>query len=136
MDETVDVDDWLFDFLERHRKRYRPFDWPEPGSDEDLLFAEVWSHAFRRDGVAEREADDASIALGPTPPRYRSDHLPAILRAVRQGREERATRIRVYSPPPSPEPAAWPDGVPAGDMMALWRHMAEKHGAPNIRRAR
>ena len=131
-----DVDDWLVNFLERHAKRYRPFDWPTLDTDEGILFLEVWSRALRDANVNEADADEASIRLGSEPPRYRSDHLPAVLKAVREIRAERSSRCRIYEPgATSPaEPIVWPEGVAPGDMKALWRHLAGEHGTPNIRR--
>lgn len=126
-----DVDDWLVNFLERHAKRYRPFDWPELWSDEGILFIEVWSRAFRREGVTEADADEASVNLGANPPRYRSDHLPAVLKAVREVREERSSRLRIYhqaDPPtvPASERFVWPSHIPRGDVLGLCEYLTSR----------
>jgi len=81
------VRDWLDDFLERHRRRFNPFDWPEPGSDENADYARMWLDAFVRDKVREQEADAASVRLGQTPPNWRNDHLPAVMAEIKAMRE-------------------------------------------------
>lgn len=124
---NASVSDWLCSFVVRHRKRYAPFDFPEPGSEDEVLFLEVWSRQFDKHGVIESEADEASISLGATPPRYRSEHLPAILKAVAAAREERASRFRVYHSPlpePSKDPIIWPEGVRVGDYRKLLRRLS------------
>jgi hypothetical protein len=127
----ADVDDWLFDFLGRHRARYRPWDWPEPGSEEEVYFLQVWSVAFRKLDASEGEADDASISLGATPPKYRADHLPAVLRAIEAARKEQARSGMVGRWAPCPaerrDPVVFPPGV--RDMREYWRHLARLCGA-------
>jgi hypothetical protein len=130
------LDDWLFEFLTRHQMRYRPFDWPTLDSEEGMMFLEVWSRAFRGANVTEADADEASISLGAAPPRYRSEHLPAILKAVRVIREGRSSRLRVYeSPYPAnpPDPVVLPDGVK--DYQEYWRYLCGGV-VPNIRRVK
>lgn len=81
------IKDWVDDFLERHRRRFNPFDWPEPGSEEGIDYARMWLDAFLRERVREQEADAASIRLGTNPPRFRNDHIPNVMAEVKAMRE-------------------------------------------------
>lgn len=115
------VRDWIMDFLHRHRARFGPHDWPAPGSEEFAEFLHGWLNAFSRHSITREEADAASLKLVECPPRYRNDHLPALITSVeitrqvnghwnRAGRESRAPRE--YDP----------------DEIAGLRELAEKQG--------
>ncbi len=82
--------DELTRFLDRHRIRYAPHDWPDPESEDYGLFIEVWIHAFLKADVNYEDAEQASVELGAKPPRFRSDHLPAILEGVREIEHQRS----------------------------------------------
>ncbi len=71
--------DWLPVFFDRHRKRYAAPDWPAIGSEDENLVADLWLHHFRRKRVTEDEAEYASKSLAMHPPKFRNDHLPALM---------------------------------------------------------
>lgn len=81
---------WVDGFLESHRGRFVPHDWPAADSDEYLDLLGDWIEAFRAAGVTEGEAVRASRRLTLAPPRWRRDHLPAVMETIRAMRAERA----------------------------------------------
>ena len=83
---TPDPKDWLQRFLRLHRDRFAPDDWPTVGNNDYLEFGRLWLAAFRDEAVHESEANEASLKLGPNPPRFRPDHLPAVMKMIRQMR--------------------------------------------------
>jgi hypothetical protein len=84
------VRDWLGGFLERHRARFSPHDWPAPAAEEESReFMLGWLSMLSRNGVTEQEADVASCRLMETPPNFRREHAPMVLEAVKQLRAER-----------------------------------------------
>jgi hypothetical protein len=87
------VKDWIDAFLRRHRGRFRPGDWPQPGCDEMAEFTELWRSAFARGGVTEAEADEGSRLCGERPPNFMREHLPLVLAAVRAARERRGAAV-------------------------------------------
>lgn len=82
------VKHWISGFIDRHRARFDPHDWPADGSDEWREYLTGWVTAFATAQVSETEADSASIALVETPPNFRREHLPAVMKAVRERRPE------------------------------------------------
>ena len=80
----MSVPEWIDDFLERHRARLDPFDWPN--EHEWFAYVGPWLAAFADDGVSEPEAEAASVRLALAPPRYRREHLPAVMAIVRETR--------------------------------------------------
>ncbi len=75
---TADAFDWFPTFFNRHRQRFEA-NWPSPDSDEESVLADLWLHHIRRKRVTEDEAENASLALGIHPPKFRNDHLPALM---------------------------------------------------------
>lgn len=73
---------WIHDFLGKHWTRYRRIDWPDASSPAAQDLARVWMRAFIEHRVTEEEANLASERLGMNPPKYRDDHIPAILHEV------------------------------------------------------
>lgn len=123
------VEDWLPAFLARHRMRYRPFDWPEPDTEEEIVYARLWLRAFIERDVTEEEAEEASESLATQAPRYRSDHIPAVIRAVER---ERMRRRPDYKPEAVIFPACKPDPFIVPEDMTpaeAWRAIALKQGA-------
>lgn len=82
------VRDWIAGFLDRHRARFAPHDWPDPGSEEWLAYVKGWITALKLREVSEPLAEAASERLAASPPRFRADHIPAILGAVEEIRRE------------------------------------------------
>lgn len=82
---TIDPADWIDRYLGRYRKRFDPFDWP---TDPDGWFEFVagWVDRLRTYRVTEGEANAAALQLAGCPPRYRNDHLPAVLEVVKSMR--------------------------------------------------
>lgn len=80
------VRDWIDDFLDRHRARFDPHDWPDPSSDDYVEFVKGWVTVFALNRVTEEEADNASCRLTAEPPRFRKNHLPAVLRCALDSR--------------------------------------------------
>jgi hypothetical protein len=76
---------WIDKFLTRYRRRFDPHDWPSDG-DDWFEFVAGWVAAFRKHRVAEGEANAAAVTLAEYPPRYRNEHLPALLTLVRSNR--------------------------------------------------
>jgi hypothetical protein len=78
------VKEWIVGFLERHRARFAPNDWPDPDSKpEDWIeFVKGWVTAFALKQISEAEADEASRRLALDPPQWRRDHVPAVVKAV------------------------------------------------------
>lgn len=84
------VKDWITGFLQRHRARFAPADWPKIGpSDEWIEFTKGWITALSLRQVTEVEADIASEQLTARPPTWRREHIPAILEAIEALRREK-----------------------------------------------
>lgn len=80
---------WVLRFLSRHKKRYRPHDWPTVEDAEEFReFVQMWVDAFSKKRVTEGEADKASLALGSTPPNWRREHLEMVMAKIQQQRVE------------------------------------------------
>ena len=121
------VEQWLPGFLARHRMRYRPFDWPEAGTEEAAVYARMWLRAFIDKDVTESEADEASESLATSPPRFRSDHVPAVIRAIESDRARRRPAfVCVPCTPAEPDPIHWPEDMTPGE---YWRALALRQGA-------
>lgn len=112
---------WITEFLAAHRLRFNPGDWPARGTLENKEFVRLWIEAFKDEDVSEQEANTASIRLGTAPPRFRLDHLPAVIAVIRQSRAQVAApkyHVRgeqTSSPlPPPPRFASWRKWVKAG----------------------
>lgn len=82
---------WLAEFLEWHRSRFDPFDWPAPDSDEYVEYMIDWQKAFEGEDVSEDEARRASRRLSLAPPKYRREHLPALLAVLAAMRSARVS---------------------------------------------
>lgn len=127
----MSIEDWLTGFLDRHRMRFAPHDWPQPETEEDDAFMGLWLRAFTAHATVEDEADEASADLGPTPPRFRNDHLPAVLegiKALRIRRAEaesarRAATARALQEPD--DPLVFPAGI--NSAAELWRKLARDY---------
>lgn len=75
------VDAWFWEFTGRHTARFPRPDWPP-------VEAEFWEGVkslFVRHGVAEADADAASVALMESPPPFVDRHPEALLNLVRAG---------------------------------------------------
>ncbi len=84
------VRDWITGFLNSHRSRFHPGDWPRDESSDDALeFIRGWVTAFNLKGVTEAEADAASRTLVLDPPNFRREHIPRVIAAVEAARRER-----------------------------------------------
>lgn len=84
------VKDWITEFLDRHKARFDPHDWPAADApDERLDFVRGWITAFSLKEVGEKEADEASRRLTISPPNFRREHIPMVLHALEQIRAER-----------------------------------------------
>lgn len=88
-DETAA--DWVPGFMLLHRERFDPHDWPAADSAKFEAMVEDWAAALTAERVTEAEAKRASRRLVAKPPKYRRDHLPAILAAVRRMRADHDT---------------------------------------------
>lgn len=86
------IRDWVLRFLNDHQLRFRPTDFPATGTIENREFVRLWMTAFADESVSEREAQAASAKLGTNPPRFRNDHLPAVIAIVRQARKTAPSR--------------------------------------------
>jgi hypothetical protein len=85
------VKEWIGEFLERHKARFDPHDWPAAeAAEERLEYTRTWVTAFSLKSITRDEADEASRRLGPTPPNYRREHIPMVVHAVEQLRAERS----------------------------------------------
>jgi hypothetical protein len=99
--------DWLPGFLERHRARFDPFDWPTPDSGDYVDCLLDWQAAFAAKGVTEDEATRASRRLTFNPPKYRREHIPAMLATVASLRAERPPSVHKFVSPDAAKDAAW-----------------------------
>lgn len=83
------VKSWIRGFLERHRARYGPMDWPNGFDTEDgLEFIKLWITALATRQVTEAEADNASMSLASEPPNFRREHIPMVVHAIDAARQE------------------------------------------------
>ena len=90
------IKDWIVAFLDRHRARFAPADWPRPEASEELReFVKGWITAFALREVTEAEADLASQRLATSPPTWRREHVPALLAIVEEIRKERGGPVSV-----------------------------------------
>jgi hypothetical protein len=84
------VKEWIRGFLDRHKARFDPHDWPAfDSSDENTEFVRGWITAFATRQVTEPEADAASRRLTVSPPNFRREHIPMVVQAIEQLRAER-----------------------------------------------
>ena len=84
------VKEWISGFLKRHKALFGPNDWPSGEDAEDARkWVGMWITAFATRQVTEPEADEASCLLGPSPPNFRREHLPAVLAMVDDLRKRR-----------------------------------------------
>ena len=91
------IKDWIYGFLKRHLLRYPSADWPDPHTEDGQEFVKLWFQAFKLAGVTEVEADTASVRLASNPPRFRTDHIPAIIREVEAIRRANAAAATPHS---------------------------------------
>lgn len=91
-DDRDTAADWVPAFIAMHRDRFDPHDWPAADSAKYEAMVEDWAVALAAERVTDAEARRASRRLVAKPPRYRRDHLPAILAAVRRMRADHDTR--------------------------------------------
>jgi hypothetical protein len=83
------VKDWVRGFMDRHRARYAPNDWPTVGTEEYNEFLKGWVTAFALKQASECEADAASVRLATTPPNWRREHIPAVVGMIEAIRKEK-----------------------------------------------
>lgn len=77
------IRDWVGAFLIRHMDRFDPHDWPDPENETKWdLYERLWVVAFEHHKIMEHEAERASERLAETPPRYRKDHIPAVVKSI------------------------------------------------------
>lgn len=81
------VREWIAGFLGRHRARFNPSDWPEPGTEEYREYGLGWITAMATLEATEAEADEASRRLTADPPNWRREHIPKIVGMIRTMRE-------------------------------------------------
>jgi hypothetical protein len=114
------VKDWIIPFLDRHRARFNPPDWPDPETGEWIEYVKGWITACATKQISEAEADEASRLLVLTPPRWRQDHIPALVSAVLAVRGQKSAMTQARS-----EPVYNPD--PGFDERALarWQSMTD-----------
>lgn len=82
------VREWLPDFLDRHRARHKPHDWPPEDSDAYAVFMKGWISHLSLKEATEAEADAASERLMLSPPRWQQEHLPAVIRVIEEFRTQ------------------------------------------------
>ena len=85
------VKNWIVDFFEKHRARFGITDWDAPGTEAYRDQVRMMLIAFKTHDVNEKEANDASLALGMVPPRFRNDHIPALIGMITDRRKPKAT---------------------------------------------
>jgi hypothetical protein len=84
------VRDWIAGFLDRHKARYDPHDWPTSETSEEMrVYVQTWVTQFILKEVAEKEAEEASKRLASRPPNFRREHIPMVIQAIEQLRAER-----------------------------------------------
>lgn len=87
MDGERDIALWFKAFLLAHQARFPHGQWPE-GAEARKEFFTPWKAALARVGATADQAERASVALAEDPPRYLSDHLPALMRILAGIRRE------------------------------------------------
>ena len=100
------VSNWLLGFIDRYRAVIAPQDWPtgqEPDALRYYLRAWVTALSCQTPKVTEAEADAALERLVLDPPRFRSEHIPAFVKAVHELRRE--TLAAAASPTAGPSEA-------------------------------
>lgn len=80
------VKDWVGAFLQRHKARYGPGDWPADAT-EMRTYALAWITALACLEATEDEAEAASLSLLESPPRFRADHIANVTAAIKVERE-------------------------------------------------
>lgn len=83
------IREWITGFLERHRALFSPHDWPTDGSEEAAEYVKGWITAFATKQVSEPEASLASRRLVTTPPNWRREHIPAVVKMIEEIRKEK-----------------------------------------------
>jgi hypothetical protein len=84
------IRDWLGEFLDRHKARYNPHDWPAGEATEEYdVYVRTWHTEFATRHVTKSEADEASARLAANPPNFRREHIPMVVHAIEQIRAER-----------------------------------------------
>jgi hypothetical protein len=76
-----DIALWFRGFIAAHQERFPHGAWPEDAQARKEFFA-PWKAALAKAGATADQAERASVALAEDPPRYLSDHLPALLKIL------------------------------------------------------
>lgn len=76
------IDDWFGGFIANHMIRNPRSDWPVAGSEEARILFGPYKKAFEDADVESGLAKQASYDLARTPPRGKSEHLPALLKRI------------------------------------------------------
>lgn len=92
------VDDWFGLFIMSHMARFPREDWPAEMSQDASEFFGAWRHQFILKGLTEDVATRASLDLAGEPPRWKADHLPAILKAAAEVRRQLEPQTSAESP--------------------------------------
>lgn len=92
------VDDWFGLFIMAHMARFPREDWPAEMSQDASEFFGAWRHQFVIKGLTEDVATRASLDLAGDPPRWKADHLPAILKAAAEVRRQLEPQSSAESP--------------------------------------
>lgn len=146
---------WISEFMAAHRERFDPHDWPPGDSEKYAHMVEDWAAAFASEKITEPEARRASRRLVAKPPKYKREHLPAILNAIRHMRTAGETKaatldeakrlaaecprcdghgwVIVYDPAPG-SAAKRPKSIAATCVCALGRHSRECYGSSRVSR--
>ena len=82
---ATDAADWIARYLTRYRRQFDPHDWPTDPTDY-FEFAALWVDRFTKHQITEGEANAAALQLAECPPKFRNDHLPAVVAVVQMGR--------------------------------------------------
>lgn len=83
------VKDWITTFLGQHAARFAPNDWPTEGTEESTQFIRGWITALATKQATAEETDLASRRLVTTPPNWRREHIPAVVKMIEDIRKEK-----------------------------------------------
>lgn len=119
------IRDWIDDYLNRHRIRFLPHDWPASGdADETREFVADWIRVFALKQVTEVEADAASRRLLLSPPNWRREHIPAVISAIEAMRAERSPAASIGGDREAARAASRGCEHCCGDGLALVFHLS------------
>ena len=86
---------WFKAFVAEHQSRFPRSDWPAE-KEERLAFFRPWKNALAKSRATGDMAEQASLRLAENPPRFLSDHLPALLKHIGDIRRERSGESGEY----------------------------------------